>query len=102
MTNLELKQIRLENGLKQSDIAELLGIKQSYVSDMEKGKKPISKNAADIITKKFGKTEVQNIDLGTNMTIEIAISIIKQQSDSLTIKDEQISRLISIIEMKSK
>jgi transcriptional regulator with XRE-family HTH domain len=29
MTNLELKQIRLENGLKQSDIAELLGIKQS-------------------------------------------------------------------------
>ena len=101
MTHLELKRIRLDNNLKQSDIADLLDVKQSYVSDMEKGKKPISRSAEKIITEKYGAVSIvasEPLPEYSTSNIEKALKIISMQSESLSIKDEQINRLITLLE----
>jgi len=100
MTHLELKSLRLQNGLKQSDIADLLGIKQSYVSDMENGRKPISKTTETVLMDKFQikQSTVLEPEPVYETSISSALRIIQQQADSLATKDEQINRLITLLE----
>jgi len=42
MLNEALKQIRLFHQVKQSDLADSLGISKSYLSEIESNKKPVS------------------------------------------------------------
>jgi len=113
MTSSELKKLRIKEGLKQSDIALILGIKQSYVSDMEQNKKPISNEAIKKLNKHFGinysKKELQETIVSEPLqtiipvtNIEVAFEIMRKQADSLAIKDEQINRLITILENQLK
>lgn len=46
--------IRIKRGLTQSEVADRLGIDQSDVSKIEKGKRPIGKALAKKIEKEFG------------------------------------------------
>jgi DNA-binding XRE family transcriptional regulator len=46
--------IRFKNGLTQADVAKQLGIDQSDVSKIEKGKRPVGKSLAKKIQRKFG------------------------------------------------
>lgn len=46
--------IRIKNDLTQAEVAERLGIDQSDVSKIEKGKRPIGKALAKKIEKEFG------------------------------------------------
>lgn len=109
MTSSELKKLRIKEGLKQSDIASILEIKQSYVSDMEQGKKPISKDAIKKLNNHFGLTYSETDQQDTLVSeprqpsrgltsIESAFEIMKMQADSLAKKDDQIDRLITLLE----
>lgn len=49
-----LNEFLKSNNVGQQEVAQLLGVGQSYVSQMLNGKKPIGKNKADILSKKYG------------------------------------------------
>lgn len=49
MSSFNLKSFRKENGISQQDLADFLGIGQGYVSQMERGDRPIPKSALDKI-----------------------------------------------------
>lgn len=51
---LDLKTLRIEKKLSQTDICELLNIKQPYASALENGTRPISKKHIEIFRSKFG------------------------------------------------
>jgi DNA-binding XRE family transcriptional regulator len=48
-----LRGLRYRDGLKQSELAEKIGINQSHISEMENGKRPIGKTTARKLAKVF-------------------------------------------------
>lgn len=54
MQRFDLKRFRLDRKLTQKELAEILMCKQSYISNIENGIKPISKEKLDILQSKFG------------------------------------------------
>ncbi len=55
MIYIDLKQIRADNGdMKQSELAEKLGCEQSYISQVESGKRRLSDEMLDKLKAVFG------------------------------------------------
>lgn len=54
MQRFDLKRFRLDRKLTQKELAEMLMCKQNYISNIENGIKPISKEKLDILQSKFG------------------------------------------------
>ena len=54
MQRFDLKRFRLDRKLTQKELAEILMCKQNYISNIENGIKPISKEKLDILQSKFG------------------------------------------------
>ena len=53
MQRFDLKRFRLDRKLTQKELAEILMCKQNYISNIENGIKPISKEKLDILQSKF-------------------------------------------------
>ncbi len=53
-----LKDYLRGNHIGQQEVAALLGVNQSYISQVLNGKKPISKAAAELLSKKYGLSEL--------------------------------------------
>lgn len=51
---IDLKSFRKENNLSQKEVSELLEVKQSYVSAIEGGKRPLSEDKFKILYNHFG------------------------------------------------
>jgi transcriptional regulator with XRE-family HTH domain len=51
---LDLKRFRKAKNIQQKDIVKLLEISQAYVSDMERGLKPVSKESYDKLYSIYG------------------------------------------------
>lgn len=56
----DIKRLRLDKGLKQSEIAAMLNIPQSSISSMEKGKTQVSQNYINILVKKLSLDNVED------------------------------------------
>ena len=54
MQRFDLKSFRIDRKLTHKELAELLMCKQNYISNIENGIKPISKEKLDILQSKFG------------------------------------------------
>ena len=54
MQRFDLKRFRLDRKLTQKELAEILMCKQNYISNIENGVTPISKEKLDILQSKFG------------------------------------------------
>lgn len=54
MQRFDLKRFRLDRKLTQKELAEILMCKQNYISNIENGIKPISKEKLDILQSEFG------------------------------------------------
>lgn len=54
MQRFDLKRFRVDRKLTQKELAELLMCQQNYISNIENGIKPISKEKLDILQSKFG------------------------------------------------
>lgn len=66
MTTFNLKAFRKRNGISQQELADFLEIGQGYVSQMERGDRPIPKTAMDKITSNPNWiVEVQNMEVET-------------------------------------
>lgn len=51
---IDLKRFREEKKISQSEICDILGIAQPYLSAIENGKRPLNKKKTDLLYKQFG------------------------------------------------
>ncbi len=67
----DLKKLRLSRGLKQSDIALVLGVPQSSISAMESGRTQVSHNYVKTLVEKLAITNVEEYyhDVDENVNI---------------------------------
>lgn len=102
---LDLRKLRDENNLKQSELANILGVKQPYISSIERGRYEISKEILERLKERF--PEIQNIKTNIREKEVITVdeseaknlmNIIAEQLQRIKEKDEQISRLLTLIE----
>lgn len=56
--NFKLKDFRITNGLKQSDLQEVLGCKQSFISRIENGREAFPANFIHKLIDVYGKEKV--------------------------------------------
>ena len=100
MLEFNVQKFRNSKKLKQSEFGEILGIKQSYVSDIESGRKKITQDLLNKLTEKFGDISEYYEDKTENeiSTLKSALEIINKQIESIRTKDEQINKLINILE----
>lgn len=102
---LDLRKLRDENNLKQSELADILGVKQPYISSIERGRYEISHEILERLKDKFPdiqeikthseKKEIITIDESEAKNL---LNIIAEQLQRIKEKDEQISRLLSMVE----
>lgn len=119
-----VEQLRLffkERGMKQEQIASMLGVSQAYVNSLLNGNKPFGKKQAKKFEEVFGISEVwlltgkgemvinevhQNNQNGNNIHGYTVNYQGENSSDKLIEmlkkKDEQIDRLLSLLEQKYK
>lgn len=60
-----------ERGLSQKDFAEMIGMQRSHVSELIKGKRPMTKNTADKIEKALGISAVTLVNLQTQYDYDV-------------------------------
>lgn len=100
-----LQKLRTEKKLKQSDIADLLGCKQSNISAIENNGKNPTDEQLQILINNFGEEYIMSLFEETqSQTSEFnsMLEIMKLQADSINKKDDQLSKLITIIENQLK
>lgn len=51
---IDLKRFRTENNIKQEEICQLLGVSQPYISNMEKGNRPLNEEKFSILYNHYG------------------------------------------------
>ena len=51
---IRLRELRVECGLSQGEMAREFGIDRSFISDVERGRKAISLNKLNVIARGFG------------------------------------------------
>jgi transcriptional regulator with XRE-family HTH domain len=103
-----LQKLRIEKGLTQKDAAILLGCKQPNISAIENSGKNPTPEQVEILISKYGEGYVmslydnlrEELDIKSQneLNLESAFQIMKKQAESLNKKDEQIDRLISLLE----
>ncbi|WP_302983185.1 helix-turn-helix domain-containing protein [uncultured Muribaculum sp.] len=52
---IDIASLRKSKNIKQSEMAELLGVNQSQISEIERGIRPVSSKYEDILVAQFGK-----------------------------------------------
>lgn len=109
MQRFDLKRFRLDRKLTQKELAEILMCKQNYISNIENGIKPISKEKLDILQSKFGDISKYYSDISPKQNTilkEDAFSrqVVKMMNDKLIApygmlveKDKEIERLNRLI-----
>lgn len=102
---LDIRKLRDENKLKQSELAEILGVKQPYISSIERGRYEISDEILERLKDKFPDIQNIKIDKGEKEITTIddseakkLLAIIAEQLQRIKEKDEQISRLLKMVE----
>lgn len=107
----DLQSLRKEHRITQKDAAILLGCKQPNISAIENDGKDLTEEQLNILIDKYGKENVmryytesgivsdEHLHYGSHKNeLQIAFEIMKKQADSLERKDQQIDRLITLIE----
>lgn len=118
-----LKDFRTDNRLKQSDLRNILGCTQPTISQIENGRMPMPANFIRILNETFGEDAIAkyiepdttivtsnngstsiagngNHHINANATLEMAINEIAEQRKLVAKAQEQIDRLIALLEKK--
>lgn len=121
MVHIDFKRFRKDKNLNQEDLAKLFNCGQSFISDLERGRKGLPQDKLDLLQIKYGDITryITKADIpspsptrpsakeaasdGTERLLEVIMEQSRQLSRSqeqLTKSQEQIDRLISIIERR--
>lgn len=119
MQQIDLKKLRADKKITQAYLGELFGCNQNFISDIENGKKTLPPDKFEILKDKYGDISAYITDKNQSMLADGNNIIqqsgkgnnITQQADGNTVnrfisllekKDEQIDRLLTIIEKLNK
>ena len=97
---LLIEQLKLSSGLKQSEIAEMLSVKSTYLSDMINGRVPITEKMLKKISEKFQINNFGSKNITAGIINHSTIDNRSYYSDSPDVLRAEIDRLDQIIETK--
>lgn len=106
MSTLDLPSLRKDKGLTQKQLAAILNVQQSFISQVEHRKDPMPEHWAKIIVEKLGLSNIDAYyidDYRNDPTARIdkLSEVFKLQIDAyraiIAEKDQQIDKLLSII-----
>lgn len=110
MKRIDLQRIRKEKKLSQKQIAEILNVPQSFISQVENMKSPMPEYWISILVDKLNISDISNYEVeleeqiisqGFN-DIDKFMELLKSRDsvfrEIVQKKDEQIDRLLTIIE----
>ncbi len=63
---VRVRQIRLDNGLSQLDLAELVGLSEDQISNIERGKSWVGEQTLALLANVFGVPQSSLFDYGGN------------------------------------
>ena len=105
---VDLKQFREANNLKQSEVADYLGVKTAFFSAMERGRSKLPKKYIDLLINNDRGWQIIGIDTYNNKVAEPQApygsssqnwpSIVADLSAKIGEQNSQIDRLLSIVE----
>lgn len=99
--NFDLKKFRKDFGLKQSDVADIFGISQNFISKIETGKESFPSIHYETLKSKFGEDRIKSYILSESIVSEPNAAYSK--NDVINEDDlSHISRLIKTVERLSK
>lgn len=119
MQQIDLKKLRTDKKITQAYLGELFGCNQNFISDIENGKKTLPPDKFEILKEKFGDISayitnkdqamlaegnniIQQSGKGNNITQQADGNTVNRFISLLEKKDEQIDRLLTIIEKLNK
>lgn len=70
---IDIAALRRAKNIKQSEMAEILGINQSQISEIERGKRPVSTKYEEILIEQFGKDVCDNFRVASQDNRRIVI-----------------------------
>ena len=117
MKRIDVSKLRKSLKLNQVDFAEKIGIVQSYLSEIERGVKPVTEEVYSSIIKSFGEEYVLSFEINSDniakdndapfelekyeaeaIVIPVeAWNVIQNQSESLKKKDEQMDAILEML-----
>ena len=92
---IDIKRFRADTNIKQREICELLNIAQPYLSAIERGERPFSKEKLSVLHKHYG-------DIILNYKNADIIIEHKKAEVPLILDNDERSRLLTIIENQQK
>lgn len=102
MNNINVKELREQNGMTQAALAQLMGVSTQTIKNWEAGKKIPSTalmKLQDVFHLNVGNADTFANNVNGN-NVQNGGVVIDALIKQLEIKDKQIERLISIIERK--
>lgn len=70
---IDIAALRKAKDIKQSEMAEILGINQSQISEIERGIRPVSTKYEEILIEQFGKDVCDNFRVASQDNRRIVI-----------------------------
>lgn len=70
---IDIAALRKAKNIKQSEMAEILGINQSQISEIERGIRPVSTKYEEILIEQFGKEVCDNFRVASQDNRRIVI-----------------------------
>lgn len=103
MYSVDLKKFRSDNKMTQIQAATYFGCDQSFISQIENGKSKIpdefiTKLLADQLINSNSVVMEPELEYKKLTSIDKFLDIMQKQADSLAVKDEQMNRLITLLE----
>lgn len=103
--DLNIRKLRSDNKLKQSDLAKILGVGQPLISSIESGRFKISKEVLEKVREHFPDFEqyissetIQKIMATGELNNKKLLDIVFEQMERIKEKDRQISTLLKMID----
>lgn len=84
---IDIAALRKAKNIKQSEMAEILGINQSQISEIERGIRPVSTKYEEILIEQFGKDICDNFRVTSQDNRRLSIKGDANVSDNGSIQD---------------
>ncbi|MDE6235359.1 MAG: helix-turn-helix transcriptional regulator [Muribaculaceae bacterium] len=98
---INLRALRTSQNIKQAELAEILGVAAPYLSEIERGKRPVSDKVYQVMVEKFGADVCEEYLLPDPINIIVGdISGGNPQfsgRDSVSVSSESLSKLMDAI-----
>ena len=102
---IDLKRLRKEKGITQKELAQLLSCGQSFIANVENGRRDLPPVKIEILERKFGNIcsyITNNIEEIMNEKLIAPYSMITEKEKEIERLNREIGRLEALLEVSKK